>query len=267
MKKLGELLRLDGRVAVITGGAGPLAHAYAEVFAEYGAKVVLVDRLAEKCTERAREIAEYGGGETLAIGADLADATSAESIVKQVHERYGRLDILVNNAALTGDSKVAGLDVPFDEQSLEAWNAAIAVNLTSGFRLVQCARGLLASSGHGSVINVSSIYGNVGPNMTLYEGTPMGNAAAYAATKGGLIALTKYLSTVLAPQIRVNAVSPGGIERGQPAAFLARYSKLTPLGRMGREEDFKGIMAFLASDASAWVTGQNFLVDGGWTAW
>jgi NAD(P)-dependent dehydrogenase (short-subunit alcohol dehydrogenase family) len=267
MKKLAELQRLDGRVAIVTGGAGPLARAYEEVFAECGASVVVVDKLEDKCAERAKEIAEYGGHDTLGLAADLADPKAPADVVKRVVDRFGRIDILVHNAALTGDSGVPGYCVPFDVQSLEAWNAAVQVNLTAGFLLVQSARHALEASGHGSIINVSSIYGNVGPNMNLYEGTPMGNPVAYAATKGGLIAMTKYLSTVLAPKIRVNTVSPGGIERGQHEAFLARYSKLTPMGRMGREEDFKGIMAFLASDASAWVTGQNFLVDGGWTAW
>jgi len=103
--------------------------------------------------------------------------------------------------------------------------------------------------------------------MNLYAGTPMGNPAAYAATKGGLLQLTQYLATVLAPKVRVNAISPGGISRGQPEAFAERYAALTPLKRMGTEEDLKGALALLVSDAGAYITGQNIMVDGGWTAW
>jgi NAD(P)-dependent dehydrogenase (short-subunit alcohol dehydrogenase family) len=143
----------------------------------------------------------------------------------------------------------------------------VRVNLTAAFLLVKAAREHLGRSGHGVVINVASIYGHVGPNMGLYADTPMGNPAAYGATKGGLLQLTRYLATVLAPKIRVNAISPGGIERGQERSFVRRYESLTPLARMGTEEDLKGIMAFLASDASAYVTGQSFPIDGGWTAW
>jgi NAD(P)-dependent dehydrogenase (short-subunit alcohol dehydrogenase family) len=125
----------------------------------------------------------------------------------------------------------------------------------------------LRESGHGSVINVSSIYGVVGPNYGLYEGTALGNPGAYAASKGGVIQLTRWLATTLAPNVRVNCISPGGIERGQNEQFQDRYTALTPLKRMGREEDLKGAVAFLASDLSQYVTGQNLMVDGGWTAW
>lgn len=267
MRKVSELFDLQNRVAVVTGGAGPLARAYEEAFAELGARVAVVDLDEDACDRRAKDIADHADGEAMAVVADLAQPSAAKSIVDRVLARWGRIDVVVNNAALTGTSGVPGYAVPFESQSLEAWNAAVQINLTPAFQLVQAAREALLASGAGSVINVSSIYGNVGPNMNLYEGTAMGNPAAYAATKGGLLALTRYLATLLAPKIRVNAVSPGGIERGQPSAFVERYERLTPLGRMGCEEDLKGAMAFLASDASAYVTGQNILIDGGWTAW
>ena len=120
---------------------------------------------------------------------------------------------------------------------------------------------------NGSIINVASIYGVLGPNYSLYEGTDMGNPAAYAVSKGGLIQLTRWLSTTLAPDIRVNTISPGGVFRNQADEFVHRYESRTPLGRMAREEDFIGVTAYLASDLSAYVTGQNLIVDGGWTAW
>jgi NAD(P)-dependent dehydrogenase (short-subunit alcohol dehydrogenase family) len=133
--------------------------------------------------------------------------------------------------------------------------------------LAQAAREALMASGHGSIIFFSSIYGNVGPDMQLYADTAMANPAGYGASKGGLQQLARYLATVLAPQVRVNVISPGGVWRNQPAVFRDRYEARTPLHRMATEEDLKGAVAYLASDLSAYVTGQNLLVDGGWTAW
>jgi NAD(P)-dependent dehydrogenase (short-subunit alcohol dehydrogenase family) len=182
-------------------------------------------------------------------------------------DHLGSLDILVNNAAFVGTSRLEGWTVPFLEQLPATWRSALDINLTAPFILTQSCVPLLRDSGHGSIINVGSIYGMVGPNLSLYRDTDMGNPAAYAASKGGLLQLTRWLATVLAPHIRVNALTPGGIARNQPPAFVERYETLTPLARMATEEDFKGAIAFLASDLSAYVTGQNLVVDGGWTAW
>lgn len=267
MKTVTELLRMDGRVAIVTGGAGHLGGAFCEALGELGASVVVVDRDTEPCARRCEEITSTTGARTHAIAVDLAHADAPLRITEETLRVFGRLDVLVNNAAFTGASGLGGYAVPFQEQSIEAWNAAMNVNLTAAFGLVQAAEKPLRASGRGSVVNVASIYGVVGPNMSLYEGTPMGNPAAYAASKGGLIQLTRYLSTVLAPDVRVNCLSPGGILRGQPETFVERYRARTPLARMGNEEDFKAAVAYLASDAAAYMTGQNLVIDGGWTAW
>jgi NAD(P)-dependent dehydrogenase (short-subunit alcohol dehydrogenase family) len=168
---------------------------------------------------------------------------------------------------LVGTSGLKGWNTPFKDQQSDTWRLALDVNLTAPFVLTQACADALAKSGHGSVINVASIYGMVGPDMGLYEGTEIGNAAAYGASKGGLLQLTRWLSTVLAPQVRVNAITPGGLWRNQPESFHHRYVARTPLKRMGSEEDFKGAVAYLASDLSSYVTGQNLVVDGGWTVW
>jgi NAD(P)-dependent dehydrogenase (short-subunit alcohol dehydrogenase family) len=126
---------------------------------------------------------------------------------------------------------------------------------------------LLKSSDNGCIVNIGSIYGTYGPDWSLYEGTKMSNPAAYAASKGGLIQLTHWLATTVSPEIRVNAISPGGIFRNQPGEFVKRYESRTPLGRMANEEDFRGAIAYLASDLSKYVTGVNLAVDGGWGAW
>lgn len=267
MRSVAELMRLDERVAIVTGGAGHLGLAAAEALAELGARVVIVDRDEAACQARAADVGGRFGVGTLAVATDLSRDEAGSDIVARTLAAFGRIDVVVNNAAFTGASGLPGYAVPFPQQSLEAWDAALRVNLTAPFLLVQAAREALASSGRGAVINIGSIYGIVAPNMGLYAGTVMGNPAAYGASKAGIAHLTRYLATVLAPHVRVNCVSPGGIERGQPEAFQERYRGLTPLGRMGREEDLKGAIAFLAGDAAAYVTGQELAVDGGWTAW
>jgi NAD(P)-dependent dehydrogenase (short-subunit alcohol dehydrogenase family) len=171
----------------------------------------------------------------------------------------------VHAAALVGTSTLSGWSAPFAEQSVAAWDEALRVNLTSAFVLVQEARTALRASGHGAVILFGSIYGRVGPDPDLYASTGLTNPVAYGVSKGGILQLMRYMAAELAPEVRVNAISPGGLERGQPEEFLRRYEQRTPLGRMGTESDLKGAIAFLASDLSAYVTGHELVVDGGWT--
>jgi NAD(P)-dependent dehydrogenase (short-subunit alcohol dehydrogenase family) len=150
---------------------------------------------------------------------------------------------------------------------VEVWRRALDVNLTAVFVLTQACAAALRASGHGSVIVFGSTYGVVGPDWRIYAGTDMGNAAGYAASKGGAIQLSRWLATTLAPDVRVNALTPGGVARDQPQSFQDAYAARTPLGRMAAEEDYKGAAVFLASDLSRYVTGHNLIVDGGWTAW
>lgn len=267
MKSLRELMDLSGRVGLVTGGAGHIGTAAAGALAELGARVVVLDLTMEACERVAASLNREHGVETMPLTIDLADEAAVRSVPERVLERFGRLDVLVNCAAMVGTSELKGWAVPFAEQGSEAWRLALEVNLTAPFVLTQACAGALAVSGRGAVVNVASIYGVVGPDMRLYEGTGMANPAAYAASKGGLLQLTRWLATVLAPSVRVNAVSPGGVWRGQHESFVARYVERTPLERMATEEDLKGAVAYLSSDLSAYVTGQNLLVDGGWTAW
>lgn len=267
MRSIKELMNLGGRVALVTGGAGHIGAVICETLAELGAKVAILDMDENSIMRVSRTLREALGAETMSLALDLKDEASLRSVPEKVLERFGGIHILVNCAALVGTSDLKGWATPFSEQSPDIWRQALEVNLTAPFVLVQTCAPALAASGHGSIINIGSIYGVVGPDLSLYEGTPLGNPAAYAAAKGGLLQFTRWSATVLAPEIRVNAISPGGIWRNQAKSFHERYVMHTPLKRMGSEEDLKGAVAYLASDLSAYVTGQNILVDGGWTAW
>lgn len=249
---------LEGRVAVVTGGAGHIGGAICGVLEEAGARVVVADlpnAAGNMPADRGR------------IAVDLADEQSTRAIAAQVEKQYGRLDILVHAAAFVGTSRIPGWAVSFDEQSVDAWDRAMRVNLTAAFILAQSCLPMLTRSGSGSIVLISSIYGHVAPDLRLYEGTTMQNPAAYGASKAGLGQLGRYLAALCAPSVRVNTVTPGGVWRNQPESFVKKYERRVPLGRMAREDDLTGAVAFLASDLSSYVTGHDLVVDGGWTAW
>ncbi len=256
---------LQGRVALVTGGAGYLGKAICETLAEQGAAIAVLDIKDSKIV--ANDIASRYRVPTFALDIDLADKIHRRTAPKKVFDELGRLDILVSNAAYVGSSGLSGWTVPFADQTVETWCKAIEVNLTAVFDLCQASLPYLSKEKQSSIINIASIYGLVGPDWTLYEGTDMGSPAAYAASKGGVIQFSRWLATTVAPLVRVNVITPGGLKRNQPENFLKRYEKRTPLRRMANEEDFKGAIAFLASDASSYITGQNIVIDGGWTAW
>ena len=264
---LSELLSLKGRTAVITGAGGALGRVFAETLAELGASLCLVDRDAEALKNVALAVSSVWPVDILEIVIDLVENVDRNFIFTECAKKLSPPHILVNNAAFVGSSNLQGWAVPFLEQSITTWKQAMDVNLTSVFELSQLFCRQLTEEQQGSIINIASIYGLLGPHMSFYEGTSMGNPAAYAASKGGVIQLTRWLATVLGPEVRVNSITPGGIERNQPAAFVEKYVASTPLGRMGREHDLKGGLAFLASDASRWVTGSNLVIDGGFSAW
>ena len=264
MTTIENLIDLSSRSALITGAAGGLGRIMASTLAELGADLILVDLpnteisgLIASLTERFKVNVDF-------ISCDLENQVQRAKLVSQVKERNKSLNILINNAAFVGTSDLPGWSVPFEQQTVETWRRAFEVNLTAIFDLCQGLLPLLKNSEGASIINIASIYGIYGPDWSLYEGTSMSNPAAYSASKGGLLQFTRWLATTIAPDVRVNAISPGGIFRGQPESFQQRYTAKTPLGRMATEDDFCGVVAFLASDMSNFMTGQNLLVDGGW---
>jgi NAD(P)-dependent dehydrogenase (short-subunit alcohol dehydrogenase family) len=258
---------LSGRTALVTGGAGHVGAALAEALLEQGASVILHDGDPTSCSTVTEAFRSRGFERVDWVAADLADEEQTRGIIRTVCDRQGQLDILIHCAAFVGTTVCPGWAEPLEKQSVQAWDAAMRVNVTAAFVLVQEAAAALKASGRGAVVLVSSIYGMNAPDLRLYDGTSMQNPAAYGVSKAGVLQLTRYFATVLAPFVRVNSLTPGGVFRNQPEAFVERYQARTPLGRMAIEEDFKGAAAFLASDLSAYVTGANLVVDGGWTAW
>ena len=260
-----SIFSLRGRKILVTGAAGHLGRALCEYFVSDGATVFAVD-LNENGLASLESELKPAEGSFFAFAADLSDEEQRSGLVAQVASQTESLDGAVFAAAFVGSSDLEGWAVDFAHQSVSTWRKALELNLTAPFHLTQLLEPLLSRGDGPSIVNIGSIYGSIGPDWSLYEGLDMSNPAAYAASKGGLIQLTRWLASCLAPKIRVNTVSPGGIARNQPSEFVARYAKKTPLGRMGEERDLVGMITFLLSDSARYVTGQNLHVDGGFSS-
>ncbi|MBV8810777.1 MAG: SDR family NAD(P)-dependent oxidoreductase, partial [Acidobacteriaceae bacterium] len=239
MKSLQELMSLAGRTAVITGGAGRIGEAFCEVLAELGASICIFDVEAGAGNERADAVADRFRVRASAFVTDVAREESVQEAVSSAVAQFGGVDILINGAAYPK------LELPeegreLEVQSLARWNANLDVVLTGTFLMTRACAPHLRRRGRGSVINIASIYGLLGPDMRLYDGTDMDNPAYYAAGKGGIVQFTRYCATTLAPEVRVNCIAPGGVWRHQPESFHERYKRRTPLQRMASEEDLKG---------------------------
>lgn len=271
-----DLFDLSGRVAVITGGAGLLGLQHAAVIAAAGGRPVLVD-LSDETEARAASLARDAGVEVLGVRADITVPADVDQMVRAVLERFGRLDILVNNAALTvrGGADAAGYFAPFEDYPLDLWQQALHVNLTGAFLCCQAAGRVMVAQRSGVVLNIASDVGTISPDHRIYEGVahpttggPFNTPIAYATTKAGLINFTRYLATYWADKgIRVNSLSPGGVYAEHDPAFVSNVISRIPLGRMARKDEYQGAVLFLVSDASSYMTGANLIVDGGRTAW
>ncbi len=267
MTTIKELSNLKGRRALITGATGGLGRVMADTLAELGADLVLVDRPDSAFDSLSTNLTERWGVKVECQVCDLEQQLQRADLIAGLKSDDQGLNILINNAAFVSASDLQGWAVPFEQQTIETWRRALEVNLTAIFDLCQGLTPLLKVVEGASIINIASIYGIYGPDWKLYEGTNMSNPAGYGASKGGLIQLTRWLATTIAPRIRVNTISPGGVFRNQHEAFVQRYEAKTPLGRMATEDDFRGAIAYLASDLSKYVTGHNLAVDGGWGIW
>lgn len=264
---------LAGKVAVVTGGAGILGQKFCAGLAEFGAKVAVIDvDEASAAALAARLSADYGA-EAIGIGCNIAERESVVEMSKKVVGTFGGVDILHNNAA-TKSADLAGFFAPFEDVSLDIWREVMSVNLDGAFLVSQAiGRQMILQGRGGSIVNTSSIYGILGADKRIYEGShylgrEINTPAVYAASKAGLLGLTRYLSTHWAEHnIRVNAITPGGVSSGQNDEFRNRYSARVPMGRMADSDEMVSALLFLASDASSYITGQNIVVDGGLSAW
>jgi 2-deoxy-D-gluconate 3-dehydrogenase len=274
-RPLPGLFDLTGRVAVVTGGAGLLGAEFCRTLAEAGARLVIAD-LNRRAAEETAQNLQRSGQAAIAVVVDVTDPEAVQRMVKETLDAFGRLDILVNSAALdpkfdpqhVGGTSSSGA---FEDFPLQAWNQALAVNLTGAFLCCQAAAEPMLKQGGGVMINLSSIYGLVGPDQRLYQQPgqpPKFKPVYYSVTKAGILGLTRYLAVYYAGKnIRVNALTPGGVYNGHDEDFVRSYSARAVLGRMAEKDEMNGALLFLASDASAYMTGANLVVDGGWTAW
>lgn len=265
-----ELFSLADKVAIVTGACGLLGTQHCEALAAAGATVVAAD-LDEGA---ARKVAARLGKGHLGIGLDVTSTESLQAAKKMILGDFGHIDVLVNNAAINDmfeNPLLAGQQSMFENYPLEMWDRSWKVNVSGVFLCSQVLGAVMAAQGSGSIINIASTYGVVAPDQSIYRNEAgeqtFFKSPAYPVTKSAVIGFTKFLAAYWGSKgVRVNALSPGGVENRQDEFFKSNYSKKTLLGRMAAPADYKGAIVFLASDASAYMTGANLVVDGGWTA-
>jgi len=266
-----EIFSLKNRVAVVTGALGLLGKNHCIALSEAGADVIVCDLDSSKCISFAESLPKPGFGTEV----DITKKDSVMNLRDKVLAKFGRIDVLVNNAAINDmfeNPTTASELSMFENYPLELWQNSIDVNITGTFLCCQLLGTEMAKQKKGSIINIASTYGMVAPDQSLYK-KPNGEqsfykTAAYPVTKGAVISFTKFLAAYWGHKgVRVNTLSPGGVENKQEDYFIKNYYKRTPLKRMAAPTDYKGALIFLASDASNYMTGANLVVDGGWTAW
>lgn len=257
-----DMFRLDNKVAIVTGGAGRYGKHISTALCEAGATVIIASRNADACSRLAAELSARGH-QAQGLQLDLSDEKSIRSFVDRVVKRYEKIDILVNNSVTRPENTT------LSEATKEGWEKAETVNGTGLMLITQNVVKQMVEQREGNIINISSIQGAVGPHFPVYEGTDMTSGVEYTYNKWGMVGLTKWIANYYGKyNIRCNAISPGGYNpKETPASFQERYKRLTPLGRFADDDDIKGPVVFLASAASKYVTGENLMVDGGWTSW
>jgi NAD(P)-dependent dehydrogenase (short-subunit alcohol dehydrogenase family) len=262
---------LKGQVAIVTGALGLLGKEHCKALSDAGATVVVAD-LNETASKK---FASTLSNDSIGKDLDVTNKESVEELRDFILVNFGQIDVLVNNAAVNDmfeSPKAAVIESKFENYSLELWEKSLIVNLTGAFLCSQIFGIEMIKKRKGSIINIASTYGIVAPDQSLYK-NPKGKQKfykppAYSTTKGALISFTKYLAAYWGKKnVRVNSLSPGGVENEQDDYFIKQYSKRTPLKRMAHKSDYRGAVVFLASDASSYMTGANLVVDGGWTIW
>ncbi len=275
MSNIFEQFRLDGRAAIVTGGAGLLGRQFCRTLAEAGAAVLVADLNGGAAEAVAAELSAAG---SVAAGCavDVTQSASVQAMVDAAVAHWGHLDVLVCSAAMDPkfDPDHAGQqhNNNFETYPLAAWQQALDVNLTGIFLCCQAAaRQMVAQGGKGSIINICSTYGLVPPDQRIYQKPgkpPQFKPVFYTATKAGVLGLTRYIAAYYAgSELRANCLTPGGVYNGHDETFERAYSARTIVGRMAHQDEMNGALLYLASDASSYMTGGNVVVDGGWTVW
>jgi NAD(P)-dependent dehydrogenase (short-subunit alcohol dehydrogenase family) len=259
---------LKGKVAVVTGAAGQLGGEYVKALLAAGAVVAGLDIDPDNPQSRLQDICQDN---FMVLKADITRKNELAAALKKIVLRLGNPQILVNNAAIDAPPDGAAVDSgPVETYPEESWDLMMKVNLKGVFFCCQVFGGHMAVHGGGSIINISSIYGMLSPDQRLYEyrDTPFFKPAAYSVSKAGVLNLTRYLATYWAgKKVRVNTLTLAGVFNGQDERFLKKYNDKVPLGRMANASDYNGAVLFLASEASAYMTGANLVIDGGFSAW
>jgi len=276
MTSAADRFSLAGRTVAVTGASGMLGGRFATALVGAGASVALLD-VAPPTDDRIERLAARtpdGAGVSF-VTCDVRDDASVVAAHAQAEATLGPVSGLVNAAAIDAVPGVAGalMNGPFETSSGEDFSAVLDVNLEGVVRCCRVFGAAMAARRAGSIVNVASTYGIVAPDQRLYEslrsdGVDFFKPAVYTTSKAGIIGLTRYLAAYWGERgVRVNTLSPGGVEAGQDARFVAAYAARTPMGRMARPEDYDGAVVFLLSDAASYMTGANLVIDGGFTAW
>ncbi len=259
-----QKFELNEKVIIVTGACGLVGKAFCEAIAQFGGIVVVVDIPQANPNDFAKILNEKHQRKMLGFEIDVSDKSQIESLKTTVIEHFGRIDGLVNAHQNKSHLKFE----PFESVSEENWDTVVNVNLKGTFLMCQVIGSFMAEKGKGSIINIPSTYSVVAPNQNLYKGTSLGCPAAYSASKGGIDALSRYLASYWAAKgVRVNMITPHGVWNNHEAKFEENFANFSPLGRLSYNHEVAGALIYLLSDASSYTTGDNLLVEGGWTVW
>lgn len=267
-----NLFDLKGKNVIVTGACGILGEKFCRGLAEYGATIAVVDIDINAAIELSYQLSDSYNITTKAFYCDVSNADSVATMVDEVSLHFGAIHVLLNNVA----AKSQNLDdffANFENYELSEWKAIMSVNLDGVFLVAQAVgKHMINNNILGSIIQTASIYGVLAPDQRIYQdsfylGTQINSPCVYAASKSAIIGMTKYLAAYWGAKIRVNSISPGGVESGQNEIFKEKYSNRVPMNRMAKPEEIVGSVIFLASDASSYITGQNIIIDGGLSSW
>ena len=261
---------LRNKTIVLTGSAGRVGARFSEILSEAGANLILIDKDAEKNEKLYKKIKKQFKTNCLISNTDITNTKEIDNLIKVILKKYSKIDVLINNAHFIPRDH-PNRDAPFEKYPYELWQKAVSDNLNGVFVCCQKFGKIMAKQKNGSIINISSIYGLVGPDQRIYGNSRLNSPPFYSATKGAMVNLTKYLASYWGEKnVRVNTLTLGGIfdkKLHTNKEFVREYSKRTMLGRMSQVNDYDGAILFLSSDLSSYMTGANLIIDGGWTSW